>query len=80
MECGVWSVDLPSDGGSVGQAELCDGDGEPHHGDGGGGRPAVHLHVYWRVRQSLGQRPDTTTPILYHIIQYNTPTTNHIRN
>ena len=50
---------LPSDGGSIGQAKLCDGDGEPHNGDGGRVRPTVHLHVHWRVRQTLGLSPDS---------------------
>ena len=50
-------MDLPSDGGSIGEAELRDGDGEPHDGDGGGARAAVHLDVHWRVRQALGLSP-----------------------
>ena len=50
-------MDLPGDGGSIGEAELRDGDWEPHDGEGGGARPAVHLDVHWRVRQALGLSP-----------------------
>ena len=53
--------DLPSDGGSIGEAELRDGDGEPHHADGGRLRAAVHLDVHWRVGQPLGLCPDINT-------------------
>ena len=67
-------MDLPSHGGSIGQPELCDGDGQPHDGDGGRVRPAVHLDVHWRVGQALGLSPDTTrcVIILYTTSHYHT--------
>ena len=51
-------MDLPSDGGSIGESELSDGDGEPHDGDAVLVRPTVHLDIYWRVWEPLRKCPD----------------------